>query len=37
MLGKSEALGSDALDLFELVHPRSKIYRKTGESNVKED
>lgn len=37
MLGKSEALGSDALDMFELVHPRSKIYRKTGESNVKED
>jgi chemotaxis methyl-accepting protein methylase len=37
MLGKSEALGSDALDLFELVHPRSKIYRKNVESNVKED
>ncbi len=37
MLGKSEALGSDALDLFELTHPRSKIYRKTGECNVKEE
>ncbi|MCK4537266.1 MAG: protein-glutamate O-methyltransferase CheR [Candidatus Krumholzibacteria bacterium] len=36
LLGKSEALGTEALERFSLVHPRSKIYRKMNNNCSKE-
>ncbi len=37
VLGKSEALGEEVLDRFEIVHPRSKIYRKVSINSSKEE
>jgi two-component system CheB/CheR fusion protein len=37
LLGKSEAVGGEALELFDLINPRAKIYRKIPASRYKED
>ncbi|MBU8922311.1 MAG: protein-glutamate O-methyltransferase CheR [Bacteroidales bacterium] len=37
LLGKSEALSAESLEMFSLVHPRSKIYRKMINNCSKEE
>lgn len=37
ILGKSEAMGEETMELFDLVIPRAKIYRKVSNTSYKEE